>query len=73
MNISYYDFKNLPDVQSQYNIVINQGRMLNETTVNNLKYVLYEVSFFSVEIIYDTLQERISGINIFQNKSVYAN
>lgn len=73
MNISYYDFQNLPDQQSKYNLVINQGRMMNEKIINNLKYALYEVSCFSVEIIYNTDKNKVTGMNVFQNRSVYAN
>ncbi|SDR10242.1 hypothetical protein SAMN05421664_3557 [Chryseobacterium soldanellicola] len=73
MNISYYDFQNLPDQQTQYNVVVNQGRIMDERIVNNLKYALYEVSCFSVEIIYNTLNNKIAGMNIFQNRSAYSN
>ncbi|MCS3531693.1 hypothetical protein [Chryseobacterium sp. JUb7] len=72
MNISYYDFQNLPDQQTQYNLVINQGRIMNEKIIDNLKYALYEVSYFSVEIIYNTKSNKIAGMNIFQNRSVYS-
>jgi len=72
MNISYYDFKNLPD-QAQCNIVMNQGRVMNETTIDKLKYVLYEISYFTVEIIYNTANNTIAGMNIFQHKAVYSN
>ncbi|MBW7674328.1 hypothetical protein [Chryseobacterium chendengshani] len=71
MNISYYDFTNLPD-DAQYDMVLNQGRMINENTISNTRYVLYELSFFSVEIIYSITKNRISGKNIFMNKSAYA-
>jgi hypothetical protein len=73
MNISYYDFQNLPDQQTQYNVVVNQGRIMNERIIDNLKYALYEVSYFSVEIIYNTLNNKIAGMNVFQNRSAYAN
>ncbi|WP_379963172.1 hypothetical protein [Epilithonimonas sp. UC225_85] len=72
MTISYYDFKNLSD-QAQCDIVMNQGHLMNETVVKELKYLLYEVSLFSVEIIYNTKNDRIAGMNIYQNKAVYSN
>ncbi|WP_415327339.1 hypothetical protein [Chryseobacterium sp. MMS23-Vi53] len=72
MDISYYDFKNLPN-QDQCNFVINQGRVMNERISDTLKYVLYEVSYFSVEIIYNTANNKIEGMNVFQIKSAYAN
>ncbi|MEN4759645.1 MULTISPECIES: hypothetical protein [unclassified Chryseobacterium] len=72
MNISYYDFKNLPDQQSQCNMVMTNGRVMNERTVNTLKYVLYEISCFTVEIVYNTFTNKMEGMTVFQNKAAYA-
>ena len=71
MNISYYDFKNLPN-ESQCDIVLNQGHLMNETIKDELKFVLYEISSFTVEIVYNK-NNRIASMNVFQNKSAYAN
>lgn len=71
MNISYYDFKNLTD-QAQCNMVVNNGRVMNERTIDTLKYVLYELSCFTVEIAYNTANNKIAVMNVFQNKAVYA-
>ena len=71
MNISLYDFKNLPN-QTQSELVINEGRIMNERILNTLKYVLYEISFFSVEVIYNIENGKIEGMNIFQNKAAYS-
>lgn len=71
MNISYYDFKNLPD-QSQYSMVMNNGRVMNERKIDNLKYVLYEISCFTVEIIFNETSGKIAAMNVFQNKAAYA-
>lgn len=70
MNISYYDFKNMPD-QDQCSWVINEGKVMNERTVKTIKYVLYEVSHFTVEVIYNMMNDKIEGINVFQNKGAY--
>ena len=72
MNISYYDFKNLPN-QSQCEIVMNDGHLMNETIKDELKFVLYEISSFSVEIVYNNNSNRIAAMNVYQNKSAYAN
>jgi hypothetical protein len=72
MNISYYDFTNLPDQQSQCAMVMNNGRVMNERTIDRLKYVLYEISSFTVEVIYNTSTDKIVGMNVFQNKAAYA-
>lgn len=72
MNISYYDFQNLPD-DIRYDMVINQGRFVEEKIIDNLKYSLYEVSFFSVEVIYNISSNKITGMNVFENRSAYLN
>ncbi|MFL9832599.1 hypothetical protein [Chryseobacterium terrae] len=71
MDISLYDFSNLPS-QTQSEIVLNQGRLLNEKVGSSFKYVLYEISSFSVEVIYKNADGKIVGLNIFQNSKVYA-
>lgn len=71
MNISYYDFKNLPDCM-QCQMALDQGQMMEERTLDQLKYVLYQISNFSVEIIYNTFSEKIAAFNVYQNRSVYA-
>ncbi len=69
--ISYYDFKNLPN-QAQCSFVMNEGRVMSERTVNSVKYVLYEVSYFTVEVICNTVNNKTEVINVFQNKGAYA-
>lgn len=69
--ISYYDFKNLPN-QAQCSFVMSEGRVMSERTVNSVKYVLYEVSYFTVEVICNTVNNKTEVINVFQNKGAYA-
>ncbi|KIC61446.1 hypothetical protein [Chryseobacterium taiwanense] len=71
MIISYYDFQNLPDRQTQYDYVLSHGHLISERTVSQSKYVLYEISNFSVELIYNISLDKILGMNIFENKSIY--
>nr|WP_314490192.1 hypothetical protein [uncultured Chryseobacterium sp.] len=71
MDISYYDFKNLPD-KTQYDMVLSQGKMINENVVSNSRYVLYEFSSFSVEIIYSLSKNAIAGKNIYLNRAAYS-
>lgn len=69
MAISYYDFKNLPD-QSQQELVIAEGKVISETYKNELKFVLYEFSTFSVEIVYNTVSNKIASLSAFQNRGI---
>lgn len=71
MNISYYDFTNLSD-QMQFDLVLSHGVMINENTVSSSRYVLYEFSNFSVEIIYSLTKNKIAGKNIFLNRGAYS-
>ncbi|WP_312420006.1 hypothetical protein [Epilithonimonas sp.] len=68
MNISYYDFKNLPN-ESQCDIIFTEGHLMSETVKNELRFVLYEISQFSVELVYS--KNRIATINVYQNKAAY--
>lgn len=68
MNISYYDFKNLPN-ESQRDIIFNEGHLMSETVKDELRFVLYEISQFSVELVYS--KNRIATINVYQNKAAY--
>lgn len=70
MNISFYDFKNLPN-QIQWNIAINEGKVMNERVLDSLKYVLYGLSHFTVEIIFNTSNNKVEGLNVFPNQAVY--
>jgi len=70
MNISFYDFKNLP-AQTQKDLVISEGRIMNERMLNSLKYVLYEMTCFNVEVIYNENNGKVEGMNVFQ-KAIYA-
>ncbi|MFC7345344.1 hypothetical protein ACFQO9_01265 [Chryseobacterium zhengzhouense] len=70
MNISFYDFKNLP-AQTQKDLVISEGRIMNERMLNSLKYVLYEMTCFNVEVIYNENNGKVEGLNVFQ-KAIYA-
>lgn len=70
MSITYYDFKNLSK-ESQYKLVRAEGIVINETYKDKLKFVLYKVSSFSVEIVYNVTSEKIEGLNVFQNNGTY--
>lgn len=67
MAILYYDFKNLP-TQSESELVLTEGRVISETSKDGLKFVLYELSNFSVEIVYQIITNKIEGLSVFQNK-----
>lgn len=67
MSISYYDFKNLL-TQTQCELTLAEGKVINKTSKDGLNFVLYELSSFSVEIVYNTINSKIEGLSVFQNK-----
>ncbi|KQT22240.1 hypothetical protein ASG31_02560 [Chryseobacterium sp. Leaf404] len=71
MNISYYDFKNLEN-QDQCNLVLHNGKIVNERMMKDLKYTLYEFSTFTVEVMHNLSSEKLAVINVFQNRAAYA-
>jgi len=71
MNISYYDFKNLEN-QDQCSLVLGNGKVVNERTMKDLKYTLYEFSTFTVEVMQNLTNEKSAVINVFQNRAAYA-
>lgn len=70
MSITYYDFKNLSK-ESQYKLVNAEGVVISETHKNKLKFILYKLSSFSVESVYNVTNEKIEGLNVFQNNGAY--
>lgn len=67
MSISYYDFKNLPE-HLQHEVVIAEGKVISETIKDKLKFVLYQVSIFSVEIVYNTVTDKVESLSAFQSR-----
>lgn len=72
MSISYYDFKNLPD-RSQQELVMAIGTVISETYKDALKFVLYQMPSFTVEIVYNINNNTIASVSSFQNTVNYEN
>jgi len=70
MSISYYDFNNLPK-ESQIELVMAKGRIIDETIKNNLRFVVYELFSFSVEIVYNIDINKIAGLSTFPGKGAH--
>lgn len=69
MAISYYDFNNLTK-EFQYELVMAEGKLINEIFKNDLKFALYEVSSFSVEIVFNMTNNKIASLSVFQNNGI---
>ena len=59
-----YDF-NILSEHDQYDTVFNKGQFVDTVTKGEIKYALYAVSMFWVEVTYDAKDNRITGIKSF--------
>ena len=59
-----YDF-NILSENDQYDTVFNKGQFVDTVTKDDVKYALYAVSMFWVEVTYDAKDNRITGIKSF--------
>ncbi|WP_228448904.1 hypothetical protein [Chryseobacterium mulctrae] len=46
---------------------------MNEQIMSSFRYALYEISSFSVELIYHIAKNKVEGLNIYQNRAAYSN
>lgn len=65
--ISFFDFNNLL-LEDQRAIVESYGIVINKREIQDLTVVTYEFHYFSVEITYLTINDRFTGINVYQHK-----
>jgi len=59
-----YEFNVLSE-QNQYDIVFTKGTFVDSIQNGNVKFVLYSVHMFWVEIIYEESINKISGLKSF--------
>ncbi|PZU87310.1 MAG: hypothetical protein DI529_07380 [Chryseobacterium sp.] len=64
--ISYFDFKNLSS-QDQCQLVATQGQIINESSKNDLRFVIYKLGTFLVEITYIQQNNKLASFNVYQN------
>lgn len=69
--ISYFDFKNLRH-QEQCHLIMTQGEVISETANGDLRFVVYRMPYFSVELIYTLHNDKLSGFNIYQSNHAQA-
>lgn len=59
-----YEFNMLSE-ENQYDLVFTKGTFVNSIKNGNVKYVLYSVHMFWVEIIYEDSIKKITGLKSF--------
>lgn len=69
IEISYFDFKNLSP-QDQCQLVKTQGQIISESSKNDLRFVIYKLGSFLVEITYMQQNNKLASFNVYQNNCV---
>ncbi len=59
-----HDF-NILSEHERYDTVFTKGQFVDTVIKGKIKYALYAVSMFWVEVTYDSKDNRITGINSF--------
>ncbi|MAB38701.1 MAG: hypothetical protein CL528_01940 [Aequorivita sp.] len=63
--LSFHDFKNLAQ-QEQYDLVFTQGDFINYYLKEEIRYVLYSLFKFFVEVEYNVSKNKISNLIAFE-------
>ena len=64
--MTLYEF-NLLDINNQMETVNQQGVYLDNHLTKNEKFNLYAINMFFVEVCYNSLENKISGIKSFKS------
>ncbi|MPL55006.1 hypothetical protein SDC9_00473 [bioreactor metagenome] len=64
--ISFYEFTQLSQ-QEQYYLVFTQGAIIGINETDKSKFILYKLYNFFVEVLYNTLDNKIIGLTSFLN------
>lgn len=68
--ITFYDFTQLAE-DEQYELVFTEGEFLDSLVKNELKFALYRLYSFYVEVIYNSVDNTIVGITSFLDSKGY--
>ena len=64
--MTLYEF-NLLDINNQMETINQQGVYLDNHITKNQKFNLYAINMFFVEVCYNSLENKISGIKSFKS------
>lgn len=62
--LSFFEYSQLPE-SKQYELVFREGEFIDSSVKNEVKFALYKLYNFYVEVIYDTKDNKILGITSF--------
>jgi 5-hydroxyisourate hydrolase-like protein (transthyretin family) len=66
--LSFYEFTQLSE-EGQYELVFKEGEFLNSSTKNDLKFALYKLYSFFVEVVYDAQRNKVVSLTSFMYAS----
>lgn len=64
--LSFYEYTQLP-VSEQYDLVFTRGEIIDSSIKNDVKFVLYRLYSFYVEVVYDATDNKIVNLSSFMN------
>ncbi|PWN58441.1 hypothetical protein C1634_023095 [Chryseobacterium viscerum] len=62
--LSFYEFTQLSESE-RYDLVFREGEFIDSSIRNDVKFALYKLYSFNVEVIYDSTGNRIIGLTSF--------
>ncbi|MCD1117548.1 hypothetical protein [Chryseobacterium turcicum] len=64
--LSFYEFTQLPE-EEQYELVFSSGEFIDSSVKGEVKYVLYKLYSFFVEVAYNSYDNKIINMSTFMN------
>lgn len=67
---TFYEFTQLSEEQ-QHDLVFTKGDFINTSVKGNIKFALYKLYNFYVEVIYDSVDNKIVSLTSFLDSKSY--
>jgi len=62
--LSFYEFSQLTEEQ-KYSLIFTEGESIDSSIKNDVRYALYKLYSFYVEVIFDSAENKIVSITSF--------
>ncbi len=67
---TFYEYTQLPE-SKQYDLVFTKGEFIDSSVKNDVKFALYKLYNFYVEVIYNSIDNKIVGFTSFLDSKSY--
>jgi len=64
--MTFFEFTLLPQ-EEQYNLVFTEGEFIDHSMKNEIKFALYRLYSFYVEVVYNVKNNKIVNLSSFMN------